>query len=275
LFQQSSFRPSFRIIGAVALAFLLAACTPSAPRPIRIRSGEELSQSESAAFVEKLKLANEKIAAGRLLATTRLESYGQKQEFRQVIVYAVPDKLRVEFLLPGIQQTSLIIVAHDGRLDAYDAKERKHSSGAASRKNLERLLSLPFETEEIMLWLAGSPLPVRLTTASRIELERSRDASEFLLSVIDSDRETRLLYQSANGEETKLQALEILVDSERVFVSKRQDLQNDFWVISQRVKGSIRTEQFEPLATAPREQLFTLRIPSSAVKVDLDGGDSL
>lgn len=72
-----------------------------------------------------------------------------------VVVFERPDKLRIEFLLPGIQQSDTILRSTDGSIDVFVPSERVILHGDASVGEVYRLLGVALDVSELMSWIVG------------------------------------------------------------------------------------------------------------------------
>ena len=93
-----------------------------------------------------------------------------------VVVFEQPDKLRMEFLLPGIQQSETIVRASNGFVDVFMQKEKVLIHGQDSVSEMFRLLGIPLNVSELMFWISGR-LP--LWNKGEIGLETVLLSSDF------------------------------------------------------------------------------------------------
>ncbi len=94
----------------------------------------------------------------RTLADIRIERGGQQRQLVGVLLARAPASVRLEALSP-LGQPLLLATIHDGRLTAYDAASNSAVVGPATADTAARLLSLPFEPDDLVGVLAGRPAP--------------------------------------------------------------------------------------------------------------------
>src|SRR5262249_38388379 len=96
----------------------------------------------------------------RTLADVSVQRGSERYRVRGVILAKAPSSVRFEALSP-LGQPLLIATIHDGRITAYDATTDEATVRPASAETAARLLSLPFEPEDLVGVLAGRPVPPR------------------------------------------------------------------------------------------------------------------
>jgi outer membrane lipoprotein-sorting protein len=94
----------------------------------------------------------------RALADIVVERGGQRQQLSGVLLAKAPSSVRFEALSP-FGQPFLLAVVHDGRLTAYNALSREAVVGEASAETTAKLLSLPFEAEDLVAIVTGHAVP--------------------------------------------------------------------------------------------------------------------
>jgi outer membrane lipoprotein-sorting protein len=96
----------------------------------------------------------------RTLADVSVQRGSERQRVRGVILAKAPGSVRFEALSP-LGPPLMIATIHDGKITAYDATTGEATVGAATAQAAARLLSLPFEPEDLVGVLAGRPVPPR------------------------------------------------------------------------------------------------------------------
>jgi outer membrane lipoprotein-sorting protein len=96
----------------------------------------------------------------RALADITLERGGQRQRLSGVLLARAPGSVRFEALSP-FGQPFLFVTVHDRRLTAYDATTNEATVGEASAETTARLLSLPFDPDDLVAVLSGRAAPPR------------------------------------------------------------------------------------------------------------------
>jgi outer membrane lipoprotein-sorting protein len=94
----------------------------------------------------------------RTLADIRIERGGERQQLTGVLLARSPASVRLEALSP-LGQPLLLATIHEGRLTAYDAASNSALVGPATADTAARLLSLPFDPDDLVGVLAGRPVP--------------------------------------------------------------------------------------------------------------------
>lgn len=96
----------------------------------------------------------------RTLADVSVQRGSERQRVRGVILAKTPSSVRFEALSP-LGPPLLVATIHDGQITAYDATTGEATIGAATADAAARLLSLPFEPEDLVGILSGRPVPPR------------------------------------------------------------------------------------------------------------------
>lgn len=153
------------IVLLLAVALLPAACVrPIAPPHSAI-------SEEARRAVALLAARWHAFSDLRTQADIRLEHRGERQQFTGVLLARAPASVRLEALSP-LGHPLLLATIHDGRLIAYDAAANSALVGPATAETAARLLSLPFDPDDLVGVLAGRPAPPKdLRTADVIEAD--------------------------------------------------------------------------------------------------------
>jgi outer membrane lipoprotein-sorting protein len=96
----------------------------------------------------------------RALADITIQQSGDRQRLTGVVLARAPGSVRFEALSP-FGQPFLFVTVHDRRLIAYDASTNQATVGDASADTTARLLSLPFDPEDLVAVLSGRAAPPR------------------------------------------------------------------------------------------------------------------
>jgi len=99
-------------------------------------------------------------AIARWLADITLDRGGQRQRLSGVLLARAPGSVRFEALSP-FGQPFLFVTVHDRRLTAYDATTNEAAIGEATAESTARMLSLPFDPEDLVAVLSGRAAPPR------------------------------------------------------------------------------------------------------------------
>ena len=137
------------------LAASLGGCALLRPRAPSIAGFNSLEYAESAQFLSAVESANREVRTGRVSMDSTFSKGVLHQTLKQTLAFDRPDKLRVEFFATALNSLLSLIVVHGGQVEALDAKESKLYRGATGPKNIERVVSVPFAPEELMLWISG------------------------------------------------------------------------------------------------------------------------
>lgn len=230
------------------------------PQNFRTATGEERG-----AFEQWLR-SEEDIRAIRGLTELELAHGSHRQQFKQIIIFSRPDRLRVEMFATALKQLVTLVVVRGEQLEGYDVSEKKLYRGRLSRENMRKLIAIPLLPEELVLWICGKvPRETELK-----EVRMSPDGSRTYASLTLGELEFRLL-----RENNKLQTLSIEEGSSTVLKSDYESQGGScptevrFQIPEHDVQGVIRLINIE-LNGTPREELFTVKAPSNAKVVELD-----
>jgi outer membrane lipoprotein-sorting protein len=94
----------------------------------------------------------------RALADITIQKGAERQRLAGVLLARAPGSVRFEALSP-FGQPFLFVTVHDGRLTAYDATTNEATVGDASAETTARLLSLPFDPDDLVAVLSGRAAP--------------------------------------------------------------------------------------------------------------------
>jgi outer membrane lipoprotein-sorting protein len=141
-----------RLLSSVVLVVLLGGCAVAIPPP-RSAIPEEARRA-----VDLLITRWHEFSDLRALADVNLEKGGQKQRLAGVLLARAPGSVRFEALSP-FGQPFLFVTVNDGRLTMYNAATNEVRVGAADAATTARLLSLPFDPDDLVAVLAGRAVP--------------------------------------------------------------------------------------------------------------------
>lgn len=113
----------------------------------------------------------------RTLADMELTRDGGKDRFRGVLLVKAPTSVRFEALSP-FGQPFLFLVIHDGDLIVYNAATNEAILSPATADAMAKLVSLPFEPQDVVSILAGRPAPPADLRRAEIEEAPVRDGDE-------------------------------------------------------------------------------------------------
>jgi outer membrane lipoprotein-sorting protein len=94
----------------------------------------------------------------RALADITIEKGGERQRLTGVLLARAPGSVRFEALSP-FGQPFLFVTVHEGHLTAYDATTNEATVGEASAEATARMLSLPFDPDDLVAVLSGRAAP--------------------------------------------------------------------------------------------------------------------
>ncbi len=94
----------------------------------------------------------------RALADITLRRGGEQQRLTGVLLAKASGSVRFEALSP-FGQPFLLVTVHDGQLTIYDATTNEAMVGPADAETAGRLLSLPFDPDDLVAALGGRVVP--------------------------------------------------------------------------------------------------------------------
>ncbi|HEU5320127.1 MAG TPA: hypothetical protein VFX28_04945 [Methylomirabilota bacterium] len=144
--------PRRRSSALLVLASALAGCAiaiapPHAPIPEDARRALGLLVDRWHAFSDL-----------RALTDFRYTRGGERQQLTGVLLARAPASVRFEALSP-FGQPFLLLTVHDERLVAYNAATNEAFVGDANAEATAKVLSLPFDADEVVGVVAGRPVP--------------------------------------------------------------------------------------------------------------------
>jgi outer membrane lipoprotein-sorting protein len=171
-----------RPLSSVLLLAVLAAGCAIAPPPPRAaippagRSAVDLLTERWREFTDLRTLADVSVQRGT-----------EKYRVRGVILAKTPASVRFEALSP-MGQPLLVATIHDGTITAYDATTDEATVGPATAEAAAKLLSLPFEPEDLVGVLAGRPAPPRDLREAEVMPPDTEGPSVNLIGAIHTQR---------------------------------------------------------------------------------------
>jgi outer membrane lipoprotein-sorting protein len=137
------------------LAALVAAGCAIAPPPPRAAIPPPARRA-----VELLAARAREFTDMRTLADVSVQRGGERYRLRGVILAKAPSSVRFEALSP-LGPPLMVATIHDGQITAYDSTTDEVTTGPATAEAAARLLSLPFEPDDLVGVLSGRPVPPR------------------------------------------------------------------------------------------------------------------
>lgn len=183
-----------RLPALIACA-LAAACAPARPlqRPTEVlpRVSEAASAGEARALL-KQREEEARILFDALRAAPRPRTVsGDAKAFvdaprsggRYPLFFAVqaPGSLRLDALSP-LGDPAVVLVTHEGRVGLYDVRENTYFRGAATAKNLARLLPAELDAAELVTLLTGGA--PQLAGALPVEVREEEGARWLVTSTL-------------------------------------------------------------------------------------------
>lgn len=138
---------------------LFSACPSFSPRPVDFRDCVSLSEAGEKEILGQLSHQAAEVRTLRALYKGRLREGINEKAFSQVVAFQRPDKLRLEILATSLNRLTALIVVNDGKLFALDPLKRIVYQGFADRQTMQRMLTVPFKPDELMLWFTGQFKP--------------------------------------------------------------------------------------------------------------------
>ncbi len=136
-----------KVLAVAALAALVACGPPRAPPPdLSLDPGE---------LLEQVKGAQAKVRSVRGEARVRVDGEGMKGAVRELVAASKPDRLRVD-TLDFFGNPVAQLATSGGRFTLYDARAKVIYRGAATPRNLARLVPLPLPADALVTMLCGS-----------------------------------------------------------------------------------------------------------------------
>ena len=155
-----SARRLFRTSLLVVLA--LGGCVQALPPP------REPIRPEAQRLIDLLATRWQAFSDLRTLADLQIQRGDERQQARGVLLARKPDSVRFEALSP-FGPPLLVVTIHEGRLTAYNAAANRATVGPATAETAAKLLSLPFEPEDLVGVLAGEVPPIKDLRVAEIQ----------------------------------------------------------------------------------------------------------
>ena len=253
-------RRAARALVAAALA-AAAACVPRAPPP-------DLSL-EPGALLEQVRAASGTVARVQGEARLQVDAPGQKGSAPAFVAAERPDRLHVE-VLDFFGNPAAVLVAEGGRLAIDDRRARTFYRGAATARNVARLVRLPLPPERIVALLLGEP-PLEGAPASA-----EPGPGIVTLVLRDGPRSTELAVGPRAAVERAAYRGDPAIPDHEVRYARFTDLLGGrlpevVGIVAPGAGVRIELSWKEPDLTAPTpDALFRMEPPSGARVVDLD-----
>jgi outer membrane lipoprotein-sorting protein len=123
----------------------------------------------------------------RTRADIHVQRGGERQQLIGVLLVRTPDSVRFEALSP-FGYPLLMVSIDQGRLTAYMAGANEGVLGPATAETAERLLSLPFEPDDLVGVLAGRVLPPKDLRVAEIHASDAQGPSLDLIGGVHRKR---------------------------------------------------------------------------------------
>jgi len=224
------------------LSMFFVSCGFKIPPAPTLTSHQTLDDSEEKVFLEELRAYTERVRAFRGKFDVSIESSFGSNSLTQVLVFARPSKLRLEYFVTNLNTLTALLIANGGSLHAVDPIRNRVYRGPAKEEVVEKLLSVPLSPEALMLWSVGRfSLPTDDENPSLI-VYRKKD--EFAVEYTKENARTILAVLKRTSEDFGafvLQRFEIRAqDESRLLVT-------DY--------------AYEPLESLPESEVKTPRVP--------------
>lgn len=173
-------------IGVLFVTFAslsISGCTRLSFHPLV--SGSEVSDEEKASVSTRLKEKDEQLYTFRGIAKGKSEGGEIEGQFRQVMVFERPDKLRLEWLPIDAAYTLQLLIAKGGTATYLDTQSKKAVKGSLKHQFFESALNLPADEQTIMSLIIGF-VPARF--AVRDDLKIYKDATLNKIFVFTGDK---------------------------------------------------------------------------------------
>jgi outer membrane lipoprotein-sorting protein len=141
-----------KLLSSILLAAALGGCAVAVPPP-RQSVGEDARRA-----LDLLITRWHAFSDLRALADVSVDKGGERQKLTGVLLARAPGSVRFEALSP-FGQPFLFVTVHEGRLVIYDATSNEAHVGEANAETTARLLSLPFDPDDLVAVLAGRAVP--------------------------------------------------------------------------------------------------------------------
>ena len=142
--------------------------------------GTQLDQAAAKAFLTQALSVSQQVHSFRAMLRSRIEVHGEKDVVRHVLVFAKPDRLRLETFPLNSAFTLSLVGISGGRLVVLDTTEKKAYAGPASAEALRQAVALPLEASDLMAYISGR-LPERLAAAANIEIFFDQEGQRYFI----------------------------------------------------------------------------------------------
>ena len=172
------------------------------PQLIDTDNYREASSEESKSYLLQAQQQAAAIHSLRALITARIKHLLSEETLTQVLVFERPDKLRLELFATNLNRLVVLISCHQGQLQAADPINHRLYQGAADYQNINKLLSLPFSGEELMLWAAGRPPLLSSESLPPVSVKVEKSETRVYLSyAAGGGREFQMLFALQSGRQ--------------------------------------------------------------------------
>ncbi|MDR2337773.1 MAG: DUF4292 domain-containing protein [Deltaproteobacteria bacterium] len=153
----------------------------------------------------------------RTKAKITISHASKNLSFDSVIVFERPDRARLEFLKPGLQQIESIMTISDDNVTAYSTSNQTVFQGKANYTSIYRLFGIPLTEEELMSWFVGRLLIKENYQLLEVKRSSLLPGRMYLLYDMHDGRKARILLDGAKAEcdypNFRIREIEILARS--------------------------------------------------------------
>ncbi|MFN8392595.1 MAG: hypothetical protein U0136_20040 [Bdellovibrionota bacterium] len=261
------------------LLLTLSGCSLFAKPAPSLKGYTPVSDSMKADVVAKLAQESARITSARGSLRSTFSKSLHRETVRQIVVFQRPDKMRVELFATSLNQLTLLAVSHDGLIEAYDPGAGVLFRGRDVPANIERVVSVPFSPEELMLWFSGR-VPFIEEEIEKVDVLEHKGGGRQAVRLLLKDGR-RIEAEFTAGGAPHLVTLVLLgrKGSDPVFVSKTTyapggDVPQhaSIQVSGENIDGELEYESFtlNPDLSSSRVPLFQIHVNSSMRIEDLD-----
>jgi hypothetical protein len=205
------------------------------------------------------------------------QTYGNKESFSNSVVFRRPDAFRLDFFFAAINQLGSITTIKGGQLQSIDLQASKVLRGPANIETVEATLGVPFEPDELMLWLVAGFSPQLGSALTPAEIVSTPDLRQIAVTYPTKYRRSMTLYLERWNGCYLLRGLELRFsddDAPRLVTRYRYSPSIvcgdtivpdgiEFWLPEEEMEGQLgfdSTKVNPDLSTAP-QALFSPAIP--------------
>lgn len=143
------------LLSALALVFLAGCTSLKLPDPVSTDGLAPADATRSAEFLRDAFQQADRIQTFRGSYQAVVESPAGRAQFRLIVAFSRPEKLRLEVLYTGLNRLASMLTIAGGRAALLDAEGKRLFTGEPSRSQISRLTGVPLSAAELMLWFSG------------------------------------------------------------------------------------------------------------------------